>query len=116
MPWWIWLVLAAVMAASLALGVVVALRSGFRALHALSATSDDVSSRLGEMSEPAAERKEREPAPFAQPLRLTAARYENARVAAERRRRRRSDRHLRIWKAWMADGADGESDRDATRV
>ncbi|WP_314685861.1 hypothetical protein [uncultured Bifidobacterium sp.] len=111
MPWWIWLVLVAFMLVCLTTGVALAVRSGLRALHDASAVSDRVSAHLERMSEPSAERPA-EPASFARPLRLTAARYGDARVGVERRARRRRDRHREIWRSWTSDGSGRESAAD----
>ncbi|WEV63282.1 hypothetical protein [Bifidobacterium sp. ESL0732] len=100
MPWWGWIIVAIIMLAALAVGLVYAGIHAVRAAHGVADTGKEIQNYLNAMQKSAPSNETHEKPLFTQPLSTAARRYSLAQTEVERRRITRHNRHAERWSIW----------------
>ncbi|WEV65013.1 hypothetical protein [Bifidobacterium sp. ESL0764] len=100
MPWWGWIIVAVVMLAALAVGLVYAGIHAVRAAHSVAGTGKEIQNYLNAMQQTDPGNAAKEKPLFTQPLSTAAHRYSLAQTEVERRRITRHNRHAERWSVW----------------
>ncbi|MDF7640863.1 hypothetical protein PT279_04575 [Bifidobacterium sp. ESL0784] len=100
MPWWGWIIVAVVMLAALAAGLVYTGIHAVRAAHSIADTGKEIQDYLNVMQQSEPSNEIQEKPLFTQPLSTAAHRYSLAQTEVERRRISRHNRHAERWSIW----------------
>ena len=100
MTWWMWVLLAVIMIAALALGIAYAVIHAIRAAKSVARVSAQISEHTEPMSDPADTAALQAPS-FTRPFAASINAYSAAHADVIARREARAEQHARTWEAWL---------------